>query len=185
MSSKPQRTDKKNSDRTNSKFTSKEPPKKVSVTKAKVPVVDASDEESVDGDSGSESDDIDEAGMDRLLELLGDDGLDDFARYQLGLLSKTGDSEDDSDLVVNMDDEEEQEEESEEENEEKGEEEPESTVLEALEDVDLEDVSSVDEDVVPRQKILINNAVCVHYLSHKVTPYGIFFRQPWNVFGTP
>jgi rRNA-processing protein EBP2 len=162
MSSKPQRANKKNNERTKPKVTSKQTLKNAPMAKAKASIVDTS-EEPANGDTGSESDDVDEEGMNRLLELLGDDGLDDFAKYQLGLVSKSGDSEDDSDFVANMEDEEDQGEET---DDEEGQGEPESTMLEALEDVDLEDVSSVDEDAVPRQKILINNAVCLHCLSH-------------------
>jgi rRNA-processing protein EBP2 len=162
MSSKVQRANKNNTDITKPKVTSKTPLKNTPLAKADASIVDTSDEESANGDTGSESDDVDEEGMNRLLELLGDDGLDDFAKYQLGLVSKSGDSEDDSDFVEDRED---QGEEIDDENEEEGQEEPESTMLEALEDVDLEDVSSVDEDAVPRQKILINNAVCLHCLS--------------------
>jgi rRNA-processing protein EBP2 len=166
MASKGQRANKKNTDRSKPKVTSEKHLKNAPVAKAKASIVDNSDEESANGDTGSEPGDVDEEGMNRLLELLGDDGLDDFAKYQLGLVSKSGDSEDDSDFVANMEDVEDQGEDSDDENEEQGQKEPESTVLEALEDVDLEDVSSVDEDAVPRQKILINNAVCLRCLSH-------------------
>jgi rRNA-processing protein EBP2 len=162
MSSKVRLAKKNNTDRTKPKVTSKKSLKNAPVAKADASIVDTGDEESANGDTGSESEDVDEEGMDRLLELLGDDGLDDFAKYQLGLVSKSGDSEDDSDFVEDGED---RDEEIDDENEEEGQEEPESTMLEALEDVDLEDVSSVDEDAVPRQKLLINNAVCLHCFS--------------------
>ena len=126
-----------------------------------VMVSDEEDSGDEEGESSSGSDDVDEKGMNRLIELLGDDGLDDLDKYQLGLLSKRGETdEEDDDSAVNKDEELVEKEEGEEEEEE----EPTSAMAEALEDVDLEDVSSVDEDAVPRQKILINNAVCTLHL---------------------
>lgn len=161
MSSKPQRVNKKPAATTKSKVTSKESRKKSPVAKINEPVAGSSDEESAeDIESGSESDDVDEEGMNRLIELLGDDGLDDFAQYQLGLVSQAGDGDEDEGTDIEDQEDGEEQVEDDDASEEEGEE-PGAAILEALEDVNLEDVSSIDDDTVPRQKLIINNAVCI------------------------
>ncbi|KIM29997.1 hypothetical protein M408DRAFT_328429, partial [Serendipita vermifera MAFF 305830] len=179
MSSKAQGTNKKPVAGVKPKAISKESQKKGSVAKTKAPVKELSDEESAeDNENSSESDDVDEEGMNRLMELLGDDGLDDFAKYQLGLVSAAGedDEEDDSDAEndeENDDDDEESDEDDEEaedgaDSQEGENAEPEATMVEALEDVDLEDVSSIDDDAVPRQKLIINNSVALERIRDTI-----------------
>jgi rRNA-processing protein EBP2 len=146
---------------------------------------DASDAEG-DDESGDDDEDegVDEVGMKRLMTALGEDGLDDFELAQLGSLRGDEDEggeggEDESNNEDSVSE------------EEKGEEgvgalsdEPsedgddfedddgaasESLAGEEEEDaVALDDVDSVDEDAVPRQKIEIDNtvrALCLFY-SH-------------------
>ncbi|KAJ7250027.1 eukaryotic rRNA processing protein EBP2-domain-containing protein, partial [Mycena haematopus] len=135
---------------------------------------DNSDEEA-DADSSEDSDDdgVDEVGMERLMKALGDDGLDEFEQMQLHLTlggeneAENGDDEDTSDEEFILDknagegsgvessDSEEGDDEEEFEDDE-GED-----VEEGEADVALDDVESVDEDAVPRQKIEIDNTVAL------------------------
>jgi rRNA-processing protein EBP2 len=152
-------------------------------------------------DDNSSDDGVDEAGMKRLMELLGDDGLDELGAAQLKILAESGIDNDASDAgddgaSENGDDpggpqsdesgengededgirtgssEDEREEEAASHNED-GEKE---------EFVALDDASSVDEDAVPRQKIVINNTVRADICSGPVTiPKNIAFRSHYNV----
>ncbi|CAG7853074.1 SubName: Full=Related to EBP2-required for pre-rRNA processing and ribosomal subunit assembly {ECO:0000313/EMBL:CCA70824.1} [Serendipita indica DSM 11827] len=115
------------------------------------------EEEESDENESEESDDVDEKGMQRLMDLLGEDELDDIAKLQLGMVNG-----------------EEEEEESENENEESGQE---SDSDEIPEEVDLEDVSSVDEDVVPRQKLLIDNRIALTRIRENIQLDPSF---PWT-----
>ena len=132
-------------------------------------------------DDGVESDDgIDQEGMERLMKALGEDGLDDYDRAHLIALHGTSDEEEDDDEAQEQDaeshsEEEESVDEVEDEDEAKSESEideedveeagqsPAEKNTEEEEDVDdgvaLDEVESVDEDVVPRQKVEINNTV--------------------------
>jgi rRNA-processing protein EBP2 len=104
---------------------------------------DVSEHDSESENDSDESDDVDEAGMNRLMELLGEGGLDDIAKEQLGLLQADSDDEEDHHVGEDSEDDEQEVDDLE----------------DNFEDVDLEDAEEVDEDVVPHQKILINNKV--------------------------
>lgn len=114
---------------------------------------DVSEEENDNESYSEESEDVDAAGINRLMELLGDGELDDIAKSQLELLQAGEDDEED----------EEDEDEDNEDEEESDEEQPEREGVNGLEgemeEVDLEDVEEIDEDAVPYQKIIINNKV--------------------------
>ncbi|KAJ7050878.1 eukaryotic rRNA processing protein EBP2-domain-containing protein, partial [Mycena amicta] len=123
------------------------------------------EEENVDGsgsDAGSSqsSDDgVDEEGMERLMNALGEDGLDDFERMQLHLTLGGGDeSSDDEEFVPPQDDDSDsqsQDVDAEDLDEALGSDEEEE------EDVALDEVESVDADAVPRQKIEIDNTAAL------------------------
>lgn len=118
--------------------------------------------ESSSGEEESEDEGVDEAGMEKLLEALGEDGLDEFDQARLQAL--TADEEDDSD-----DDAEEnedaggesgaedaaQDEESENEDIDVADDESDDEDLIALDEVD----DLLDPDTVPRQKVKIDNKV--------------------------
>ena len=132
---------------------------------------DVSDDEENEG--------VDEEGMARLMKALGDDGLDEFGQAQLQSLAgddddspadKEGEDEDDaesdeeSSLEIDEEDRGEKGEGSESENEgsedgdgDEGEEEDEGADVEVL----LDDVETVDEDAVPRQKIEVDDKVYI------------------------
>ena len=137
-------------------------------------------------DDGVESDDgIDQEGMERLMKALGEDGLDDYDRAHLIALHGTSDEEEDDDEAQEQDAESHSEEEEsvdevededeakseseidEEDAEEAGQSPAEKNTEEEDVDVDvdvddgvaLDEVESVDEDAVPRQKVEINNTV--------------------------
>ncbi|KAF8755019.1 Eukaryotic rRNA processing protein EBP2 [Rhizoctonia solani] len=152
------------------------------------PVVEAptstgveADAESSDEDSeDSEDDGVDEEGMNRLMKLLEQDGLDDIAEHQLSELG-IGDNSEEEESQDEEDSEEESEEgedilddgdgasesgwlnpttQEESEDEEDGEE---------TEDVvALDEASEVDEDVVPKQKIVINNEVALKRIRETI-----------------
>jgi rRNA-processing protein EBP2 len=75
-------------------------PKSKEIEPAMEPVAKKVDEGSgSDSDEeDSDEDDIDEAGMKRIIDLLGDDGLDEFAQYQLGVLGGQGSEEEDDEI---------------------------------------------------------------------------------------
>ncbi|KAJ1303250.1 hypothetical protein OPQ81_011447 [Rhizoctonia solani] len=172
------------------------------------PVVEAptstgadADAESSDEDSeDSEDDGVDEEGMQRLMKLLGDDGLDEIAERQLSELGLANDSEEDS-----QDEDEGSEEEGSEEEEvaeaghdasesgwvdEDGEMDgPDSDIAakeavaeeesdeEDEEAVALDEASEVDEDVVPKQKIVINNEVALKRIRETIE---LGKDMPWS-----
>ena len=128
-----------------------------------------SEEEEEDDD-----DDVDEAGMKRIMELLGDDGLDEFAQYQLGVLAERGSGEE-GDEIGSEEGESDEQEDSGSENEatdrpintsEEGErvaddeDEDIAVTQNALDaEVDVEYLSEVDEDAIPRQRLEYLNEV--------------------------
>jgi rRNA-processing protein EBP2 len=119
---------------------------KSKVVAEQVPVGEASEGEGMEVRSEDEED-VDEEGLQRLMDALGEDGLGDFERAQLhalGGLSEAEDEEGSGSEEEELDAEEEEEEEEEEEKE---------------EELALDEVDSVDEDAVPRQKIEIDNKV--------------------------
>jgi hypothetical protein len=113
--------------------------KKATVSK---PIVSDDGLDSSDDDGG-----VDEAGMNRLMELLEDQSENE------------DDQEGDDEELEEQNGDEEGEDEDEDEDEDEEEEE---------EAVALDDASSVDEDAVPRQKIVINNTVCPDVYSNPV-----------------
>lgn len=147
-------------------------------------------------DEDDETGGVDEKGMKHLLDLLGDDGLDEFGAAQLDALSGTNgaeaessasgsgsesvsDDEDGAD-ALSVDEEtvsdEENEDEDELEDDDAGsngaEDEDERLGSAANEEIalDEEDDVSVDEDAVPKQKVVINNKVSADriYMSNLV-----------------
>lgn len=136
---------------------------------------------SEDEDSDSDDEGIDEEGMARLMEALGDDGLDAFDKAQLDLAlgdegdQWTTDEEGEGDYTASeeggsdaesidegVDNDQEDSDDSQEESdedEESGELETADKTADQGEDIALDDVESVNEDAVPRQKIEIDNEV--------------------------
>ncbi|CAE6457733.1 unnamed protein product [Rhizoctonia solani] len=178
------------------------------------PVVEAptstsveADAESSDEDSeDSEDDGVDEEGMNRLMKLLEQDGLDDIAEHQLSELGIGDNSEEEE-----SQDEEDSEEESEEgedilddgdgasesgwvdedgemdDSETDGTSKLNPTTQEESEDeedgeetedvVALDEASEVDEDVVPKQKIVINNEVALKRIRETIE---LGKDMPWS-----
>jgi len=153
---------------------SKVPNQKVKKVPVKLPSpVIVEEDESEDGDwvdeakesedeDESEDDGVDEEGMAKLMAALGDDGLDDIAQAQLnGLPGDQDGAEEDED-------------------EEEGSE-HEAEMLKQLsieEDEESEDDAipldeisdlEVDEDAVPKQKVVINNQVCLLAFEYHTT----------------
>lgn len=113
-----------------------------------------SNHESESDTSGTEDDDDNEEGLEKLMKALGEDGLNEFDLAQLHTLTGTAASdeeggEEDDGSSDEMDDGEQGSDEEDEDGSSVGEE-------IALDD---EDVDSVDEDAVPRRKIAIDNKV--------------------------
>jgi len=104
-------------------------------------------------EDASDDGDVDEEGLQRLMKALGQDGLGDFERIQLHALSESGGGEGREGSASEIEDEEEEEEEEEEAEEKEGEEEEDELALDELD--------SVDEDAVPRQKIETNNEASI------------------------
>lgn len=134
---------------------------------------DISDEASGDEEQQIESDseeedlvDVDEIGMERLMKALGDDGLDEYAQAALRVLAGEQDEDEegsgDEDEEIEGDGDQEDEGEGEDEGEQAGdtEEEEGRESEEAGEAIPLDEVESVDEDVVATQKVEIDNKVC-------------------------
>lgn len=122
-----------------------------------------SDSDHENGEEGSDG--IDEAGMKKLMKALGDDGLDDIAQHMLESLNDEGGTEDE--LGENSDAESKmskkqalaEAESNDGEGDEENDEEKNGEITEDEESVELDKLSSVDEDAIPRQKIIINNKV--------------------------
>ncbi|KAF7331657.1 hypothetical protein MKEN_00045400 [Mycena kentingensis (nom. inval.)] len=142
---------------------------KLSQEKASAPSAQSSDEHAEVVDSGSEEEDsddggVDEAGLERLMQALGEDGLDDFDRAQLGLAAGDDDedSEEDEEFEPPQNDESgsESEEVVDEEDMDSGDDDEEGDE-EDEQDVPLDEVESVDADAVPRQKIEIDNTAAL------------------------
>jgi rRNA-processing protein EBP2 len=120
--------------------------------------------------------DVDEEGMARLMAALGEDGLDEIALQSLNAFDEAGEDESDGDgsevvegepKVKIRADADSEESGSDSEGEDVGDEEEEGDKEEGDEEegdadedaVELDEVSSVDEDAVPRQKIVVDNKV--------------------------
>lgn len=143
---------------------------------------DETDEEgSGDENESSEDEDVDAEGIERLVKALGEDGLDDFDRASLAAL--TDDNEEsrsaEEEEIAEGDDEEEREQQTEAQEEH-------SEAADKEEDViALDEVDEVDDDVVPRQKIEIDNKVRrpANYSRRGLLDHGIF-RLHWNGYET-
>lgn len=133
-------------------------------------IVDLAEEEWETEDEEEDEDDetggVDEPGMKRLMELLGDDALDEFDAAQLDALKGDDSGDEEGSESGSEDGSEEEEQEgplSDEDSEEDEEQDEDGDVAMQGEDgediVALDDVSSVDEDAVPRQKVVIDNKV--------------------------
>lgn len=165
---------------------------------------DSEDEDAEDNDSDEDEDeDVDEEGMTRLMKALGEDGLDDFAQAELRALAGEDSDEEGSEVegneseggeevegneneeededVEDDDDEEHDEEEEEEEDEEGSVDEEEEEEVVALDEVD-----DVEEDIVPKQKVEIDNKVSLRCYSTKCT-WGLIglYRLLSTGYGRP
>ena len=112
-------------------------------------------------DEDEENGGVSEEGMKRLMELVGEEDLDDYERARLGM---NGEAEEDEDLSG---DEEEEEEEDGEEEENQDADEVEGEAQEdeiALDEIDSD--ASVDEDAVPVRKVVTDNKVSFGALGH-------------------
>ncbi|KAF7987085.1 hypothetical protein HWV62_253 [Athelia sp. TMB] len=147
----------------------------------------AEDDESAEGsDEDEDNDGVDEEGMARLMQALGEDGLDDFDTAQLQALEEDEDEEWETD----DDDEEEEEEDAdadlvegsdsgseedigdaelEGEQDSEGPNASDEEEEEEEEDIALDDIEgSVDEDAVPRQKIEIDNKIALERIRETI-----------------
>ena len=137
-----------------------------------------SDEENEAGsedESDSEDDEgVDDKGMERLMKLLGEDGLDDFARAELGALTADDEADGEEDESKSEADEKtEDEDEDEDEDVNIAEQEihhsrsldGEVNGQEVEREINLEDAESVDDDVILKQKVEIDNKVSVSIVS--------------------
>ncbi|TCD68345.1 rRNA-processing protein and EBNA1-binding protein ebp2 [Steccherinum ochraceum] len=128
---------------------------------------DVEDNEDDSDDDSEDEDDVNEEGMAKLMAALGEDGLDDFAQAELrALAGDDDDSEGDEGDEEGDEDEEGQEEVSEDEDDvvDGGEEEEE----EEEEDLALDEVESVEEDAVPRQKLEIDNKIALERIRDTI-----------------
>ncbi|EKM52198.1 uncharacterized protein PHACADRAFT_128420 [Phanerochaete carnosa HHB-10118-sp] len=117
------------------------------------------EEDSGDEEEGSEDEGVDAGGMERLMKALGEDGLDDFDRASLAAL--TGEDEesrgDEGDEIV-----EEDASNGEEEHEQHGEAQEQNEPADEEEDaIPLDELDEVDDDVIPQQKIEIDNKIAL------------------------
>ncbi|KAL5531181.1 hypothetical protein ACEPAG_4057 [Sanghuangporus baumii] len=126
-----------------------------------------------DNDENDDDDDdgVDEEGMKKLMKALGEDGLDDVGRLQLEALQV----EDDSEKEEGDDSEEQEESASESEKEDRKanisrleHQEEEDEGEDEDKDVALEDAESVDEDAVPRQKIITDNKIALERIRNTI-----------------
>lgn len=116
-------------------------------------------------DADSDDSEMDEVGMARLINALGEEGLNEYDQAQLLALERDGNFSEDGDEAS--------------ESEAEGADEQENISGQVLEEdspedlVALDEVDSVDEDAVPRQKIEIDNKVsldCLFRLRHYRNP---------------
>ncbi|KAH9480708.1 rRNA-processing protein EBP2 [Psilocybe cubensis] len=148
------------------------------------PVEEPEESEEEDSDDDDDDEGVDEEGMARLMQLLGDDALDDFGKAQLEALSGGIEGEDDDeDEDWTSEEEGDEEGESGSDNDEdedlevdaeelealSGEEEGNSEDEEEEEAVPLDEIDEdLDEDVVPRQKIEIDNKVALDQIRESI-----------------
>ncbi len=158
-------------------------PKKTAVAEQPKPVNEPVVEDS-GSENGSDSDSdnggVNEEGLDRLMNALGDDALDDFDLAQLD----DGESDDSEAMGGSEDGESDEEGMEAEDDSENDEEDLDSDAEEEEDDLDpdddeaiaLDDVESVDNDAVPRQKLEIDNHVCAHLFICLVCSYCSSFQ---------
>ncbi|KAJ6460396.1 eukaryotic rRNA processing protein EBP2-domain-containing protein [Mycena vitilis] len=126
--------------------------------------------------------------MERLMKALGDDGLDDFETMQLNLTlggdapGGEGDDDDDEDtsdeeFTLDKNADESSGGEGSDSDEDEGDFEDEDEDVKGEEDVALDDVESVDDDAVPRQKIEIDNTVALARIRETIQLDKSF---PWT-----
>jgi len=156
----------------------------------------------VDEGSGSESneengdeDDIDDAGMKRIIELLGDDGLDEFAQYQLGVLGGQGSEEENHEIESDEESSDVQEGGGSEngasdgpskDDEDIGDDEDDDIAVtqDAVDsEIDLEGLSEVDEDAVPHQRLKYMNDVWTFISVGRKWAYIPIPRTLWSEYG--
>ncbi|KXN82798.1 putative rRNA-processing protein ebp2 [Leucoagaricus sp. SymC.cos] len=138
----------KNKDKDQTKLENKKPVAPVIALAQEPSIEDLEEDEeddkarssSEDEDENSEDEGVDEEGMERLMKLLGEDGLDDFDRAQLQASDSDEEKEDEDEKVA---------EEAEDSEDDEGE-----------DAVPLDEVESVDEDAVPQQKLEVDNEAC-------------------------
>ena len=154
---------------------------------------------SEDEEEGSSEDeeDVDEEGMSRLMKALGEDGLDEFAQEQLRALQEDEDDEEDDEQAgdassgdeedVGAEDQEgssEDDEAEDEQGEEVNEAGPSTDLAVAVDE--LSDEEMLDADVMPRQKVEIDNKVrsisLARVLRFLMTVHS---RSPWSAYGQP
>ncbi|EJC99019.1 Ebp2-domain-containing protein [Fomitiporia mediterranea MF3/22] len=145
---------------------------------------ESEDEEGDDNDDDDDDDGVDEGGMKKLMKALGEDGLDDVGRMQLDALegededgedddedSEIDEGDEDGDMQIQELVEADSDEESESDDEEgsvHGEAELDEDDDDDDDEVALEDAESVDEDAVPRQKIITNNKVALERIRDTI-----------------
>ncbi|KAL4259133.1 EBP2 family protein [Pleurotus pulmonarius] len=159
---------------------------------------DSTDSEDYDSDNGG----VDEKGMERLMSALGDDGLDEFDRAQLGLAvgSDSEDEDDGAESEVGEEDGEDSEEEvGDEEEGEQGADDSDEGMGEAaggssaqegdedsdgVDDAEDEEIAldeldggELDEDVVPKQKVEIDDTVAMQRIRETIQ---LDTKMPWT-----
>lgn len=146
-------------------------------------VEDPENDVQISSDDESEEDDVDEEGMEKLMAALGEDGLDEFAQAELRMLAGESDEEDDSDQGSDDDEGEEDEGDVSEAEEEGDSDENE----EDDEVIPLDEAESVDEDIVPTQKVEIDNEVLSFYFSDSIgiSHSALILRLLWNGYEKP
>ena len=143
-------------------------------------VAEEDSEEEEDSDNGG----VTEEGMQRLMQALGDEPLDEFDNAQLESLIGDED-EDDSEgeeALDNSDAEFEENDDDDDEVEEAGSEVELDADETEEEDIALDDVESIDDDAVPKQKIEIDNEVRVTWFFVYFHTTNMFSRSLWNVY---
>lgn len=149
--------------------------------------------DSEEGDSEDEG--VDEEGMERLMKLLGEDGLDDFDRAQLeGLVGDyEGEAEEDSEDEAGeesekVSDEEGNDESISDENLANGDKQDAEEYGDDDDAIPVDEVDEIDADQVPRQKLEIDNQVRILRLSHVMltqTAFTCNIRSHLNAFAQP
>ena len=190
------RTEKKKSKGDNAPVAGPSKPKEKPVEE-KVEELSSVSELDEDDDEG-----VNEEGMTKLMQLLGEDGLDDFGQMQLQALDGEGEESGEGEANSGEEDvqssEEAESDEGSEDEEDAGkeqklddesdssgdEDEGVSEGDDGANEVALEDAEEVDEDAVPQQKLVINNKVssCIYYRWKRI---DFRLRMHWSVYVRP